>query len=262
MLFYLGMVVGVYSVNAFMNKKHRQQQKDQAKKKTDAANSDISLTKTKHDQQEHAKKCCLGENKPEALHPVSRWLRFKNWFARVTPAELVTALLTGVIACATIKYANISEQQWNTMQRQLDDAEATTRARLFIEDFNPTLTMGEPSQGMFIKGSFVMTNVGGTVANEIYFTDNHWGSYRIPGPLGDNTPLPDTNGLPGIASETFNSGTTHYPALAPGKSLEYPVGTQEGQWAQVQDGKWFVGDFITVTYQNIFQKTITFQDCL
>jgi hypothetical protein len=148
-------------------------------------------------------------------------------------------------------------------QRQLDDVEASTSARLIIEDFKPTLKMGEPGQGMLIDGAFTITNVGGTVADDIYFTDTLWSNYRIPGPLGAATPPPDTGGLPGVLGMSSTSGSMHYPSLAPGKSLEYPVGTQVGQWAQVEVGKWFVGDFITVTYRTIFPNnpSITFQDC-
>lgn len=256
------MLVGVYSINAFMNKKHRERKKKQAEHKAEAAKPEVPFTGSESDQEEHREQCCLGEKKPEALHPISRWLRFKKWLYRITPAELVTAFLTGVIAVATIRYSNISEKQWNTMQRQLDDIEASTSAYLFVEDFNPTLTMGTPGQGMIIKGTFTVTNVGNTVAREIYFQDTHWSSYRLPGPRGDSTPPPDkASGIPGIVSESSTSFSTHYPLLAVGKSLDYPVGRQDGSWDKVELGKWFVGDFIDVSYQTIYKKTVSFQDC-
>lgn len=93
-----------------------------------------------------------------------------------THSASITALATVAIVILTVFYVSYSKGQWETMQtqaailqRQLKDSEASTSAQLIVEDFNPTLTMGEPGQGMFIRGSFTVTNVGNSVASEIYF---------------------------------------------------------------------------------------------
>lgn len=181
----------------------------------------------------------------------------------------ITAIATVAIVALTVVYVIYSMKQWEAMQtqsgimqRQLNDSEASASARLIVEDFRPKIRMGKPGQGMLVDGTFTITNAGGTIANDIYFTDTLWGSYRPPGAAGDSVSPPKNDGKPGILSESSSGGTTHYPALPAGKSLQYPFSNQIGMWDDVEAGTWFTGHLIDITYKNIFSdKQILYHDC-
>jgi hypothetical protein len=158
----------------------------------------------------------------------------------------ITSLATVAIVCLTFVYVLYSKKQWETMLRQLNDYEVSTAAHLIIEDFDPTLTMGEPGQGMFIRGSFKVTNDGSSVAREIYFARQDQGSKMPPHLLSELKPLPVPNG----------------PSLGQGKSIEFPVGIQAGQWDAVENGKWFVSFQLAVSYRNIFGEPAITPVCL
>jgi hypothetical protein len=145
------------------------------------------------------------ENVPLVLPP--EW-QFWHW-----KYEKLTAYATLLLATGTMLLAIFSYVQWKTMQRQMKDDEAKTSAHLIIEDFNPTLSMGEPGQGMFIRGSVKVTNDGSSVAREIYFDRGFSGSMTPPDPLPELKPIPVPNGA----------------SLGQGKSIEFPIGYQEGQ---------------------------------
>src|SRR5262249_44942898 len=137
----------------------------------------------------------------------------------------VYTLYTIKMYSANKEAADAAKSAAETASRQLLDYETATSARLIFEEFNPTLTMGKPGQGMLINGSFKITNVGGSIAREIYIAQSIWGSMRSPDPDPEFEPIPAPNG----------------PSLAIQKSLEIPVGTQVGQWERVEHGQWFTG---------------------
>ncbi len=185
---------------------------------------------------------------------IAVWGRLNDLLCVIdTHSGIITALATVAIVFLTAVYVLYSKRQWETMrnqaailQRQLKDAEASTSAHLIIEDFNPTLTMGEHGQGMLIRGSFTVTNVGSSVASEIYFVSAFAAGIIPPDPLPELKPIPVPNG----------------PTLSPGKSIEFPIGIQAGQWDAVENGKWFVSFQIAVSYRNIFGEPAITPACL
>lgn len=167
-------------------------------------------------------------------------------------SNAIVAIFTVLIFLTGFAYTIFAALQWDQMrkatkatQRQIGDSEAVQSARLIIEDFRADVTQGQPGQGTFITGNFVVTNVGPTVASEIYETHATGGSVMPPEALPTLKPTPVPNG----------------PSLAPGKSRSYAIAVQEGSWEQVQQGKWFWSFSIAVSYKDIFGKSTVISDC-
>jgi len=111
----------------------------------------------------------------------------------------ITAIATVAIVVLTFFYVSYSKRQWEAMldsnrraEQQLRDYEERESARLVVENFTPEITSG-PSDTVIIKGKFVVTNAGATVASEIYQISSHWGAIKQPDPPLELEPIPVPN---------------------------------------------------------------------
>jgi hypothetical protein len=173
---------------------------------------------------------------PRSILKSVLWTWLKRPFLWIDAHDgLITAFATVAIVLLTFVYVTYSRRQWELAQRQLNDYEASTGARLTIEDFNPTLTAG-PGQRMSIRGSLKVSNEGNSVASEIH-PEEDFAAGRLPlRSLPELKPTPAPNG----------------PSIGVGKSTEYPVDLQAEQWDAVARGELFVGVRFAVSYKNIF----------
>ena len=161
-----------------------------------------------------------------------------------------TALATVVIAAFTVELTCVSNRQWQTAQRQLDDSENAQAANLVVEDFNVTYKV-EPTMGnggtFDYDGSFTVRNAGGTVATELNIRRDTGTGRDQAGPTDyDYPPAPVPSGA----------------GLAPDKTRTYKISGGSGPADKIMNGKAFFNIEVAVSYRDIFNRAHITADCL
>jgi hypothetical protein len=122
------------------------------------------------------------------------------------------------------------------------ETELAQRAHLVLE-FAPTVT---PSAGnmVYAKGTFKVTNMGQTAADQLYFVRSSGVSRHLPEPY-EVIPNPKSAG----------------PSLASGQSREYPISFGVGHWDEILRREMFFIIQVSVSYRDVFGKPRVVQGC-
>jgi hypothetical protein len=93
-------------------------------------------------------------------------------------AGAFSLLATVAIAVLTYRYSVYSKKQWETMDRQLKDAQAMQRAQLVIQFDDPVVY--EKDGDLYIRGTIQIVNVGQTSAIQFAITHGTAGGIKRP----------------------------------------------------------------------------------
>ncbi len=182
---------------------------------------------------------------------VSHWWLSMTGFERAYLAVSTFGMLATVLVLAVYLFqldnmsgqlevarmsADASAKSAKAAEDSIAQARAIQSARLVIEDFAPTITPDKANDGLLIRGTYKIRNVGGTVAREIFANRSSGGGVQPPQPMPKILPSPSPTG----------------PSLAAGERLEYPVGWQVGN--DVMTGKMYFSVNIWISYRDIFDE--------
>lgn len=179
---------------------------------------------------------CRANGKQRWYKRFATWIKEKSSFT-----DWCLVVFTGVLAL-------VSFYQFLVMREQITDSEDAQSAQLVVEDFKPTLTLGEPGQGMLLQGDIKITNGGPSVAHGLYINIASWGARTKPDVWVE---LAKLKAIPNPVG----------PSILPTKSISYPVGTQYGNWKEIESEQWFTGWKIAVSYLDIFNRRHIQTDC-
>ena len=161
---------------------------------------------------------------------------FPDW-KQGTLTEWLLVLLTASYVLVTAYQLRALRDQLTETQRSIDNQELVQAARLVIDNFEPTITM--TGKQFRIQGAVKVTNVGETVASEIYVKLAYGVSAAPPTYPGleDESPSPDRRG----------------PHLAASQTLEL----RQFDWGTERDvlgGAYFMSVAVWVSYRTIFGR--------
>src|SRR5207244_9782739 len=101
-----------------------------------------------------------------------------KFFTKITFVEILTIILTAVIAWSTTCYTLNSSRQLDTMERGLTDSEASESGRVQIE-FDPEI-LDDGGNFAKISGDITVSNIGRTELSNVGALCTFWFSYQPP----------------------------------------------------------------------------------